>query len=156
MKKLLLLFGILFIVCCSSPDTRVPRHANFDIDAARDYIVEANKSYENRFQTTDTSYYNNLYCTDACIMPVGMSKICGVANINSYYYNNGQNKNFKLIITAQNIFGTSEVVVEEGVYLFNDTSGKTLDNGKFIALWKVESGNLKMYREIWNSDKVSK
>ena len=51
-----------------------------------------------------------------------------------------------------NITGTSDLIVEEGSYDFPDDKGGSFDKGKFIALWKQEDGNWKLWREIWNTD----
>jgi ketosteroid isomerase-like protein len=29
---------------------------------------------------------------------------------------------------------------------------KSLDKGKYVAVWKKENGTWKMYRDIWNSN----
>ena len=59
-------------------------------------------------------------------------------------------RNFEL--KTIKIWGDSSILAEEGIYKYSDSNGKQLDKGKYIVLWKLESGNWKMYRDIWTSD----
>ena len=85
-------------------------------------------------------------------MPEHQNAIIGRDSIMRYNYKNGANKDIKILITAENIYGTAELVVEEGSYRFPDGKGGSFNIGKFIALWKQESGSWKLYQEIWNSN----
>ena len=58
-------------------------------------------------------------------------------------------RNIKL--TTQEVMGGKDAVAETGKYEMMDAGGKTLDNGKYIAVWKEENGKWKMYRDEWNS-----
>lgn len=152
MQKIIL-FGIVSILAaCSQPDARVEMKNDFNMELIRAHINEANTTYDSRFTNGSIEHYNKMYCADACIMPERTEKICDPENILKQYYYNGNNKSFKLNIVAENIYGSKEVVVEEGKYDFMDSTGRVLDNGKFIALWKFENDTLKMFREIWNSN----
>ena len=62
------------------------------------------------------------------------------------------NKDFKVVITATNVYGGPDAVIEEGYYTFPGDDGVIYDKGKFIAIWKQEDGKWKLFREIWNTD----
>ena len=36
-----------------------------------------------------------------------------------------------------------------------DKSGKEIDKGKYIVLWKMEDGKWKLHRDIFNSDNAA-
>ena len=44
------------------------------------------------------------------------------------------------------------MLAEEGVYVFSDKDGNELDKGKYITLWRKESGKWKIFRDCVNSD----
>ena len=111
-----------------------------------------NKTYQDRFTHNDTTFYAERYCKDAAIMPEQMNAFVGRDSIRHFNYNDGNNKGFKVDIIANNIYGNEELVIEEGTYSFPDGKGGSVDNGKFIAIWKQEDGKWKLYREIWNSN----
>ena len=128
----------------------------FDIAPVKDYIGNVNKTYGLRFKTSDSALYADRYCTNAVALPPEAPAVRGRDSIRSYYYSNGANRGLEIVITAEQIYGSAELVVEEGVYDFPDGKGGSFDKGKFIALWKQEEGKWKLFREIWNSDKKAK
>jgi len=58
--------------------------------------------------------------------------------------------NFKL--NTVKIWGDSSILVEEGTYEMSDKKNERIDTGEYITLWQQESGNWKMYRNIWTSN----
>lgn len=60
-------------------------------------------------------------------------------------------KDFKLTIT--NITGNDNLYAETGNYEVFGAENRSLDNGKYVAVWKKENDTWKMYRDIWNSDR---
>ncbi len=152
MKRVLVPILSLVMISCNAVQEPANKTEAFDIVVVKNYIEEMNKTYGDRFLHNDTGFYYTRYCKDAVAMPDQQPAVIGRDSIISFNYNNGANKEFKVIITAENIYGNSELVVEEGIYSFPDEKGGSYDNGKFIALWKHEDGKWKLYREIWNSN----
>jgi ketosteroid isomerase-like protein/uncharacterized protein YciI len=123
-----------------------------NLASARRHIEAANKAYGERFQTNDAAFFAARYTQDACIMPEKMERLCGRDAIRTYYYNNGQNRDFQLKTNTLEIYGGREGVVEEGTYQLLDKVGIALDKGKFIATWRYEDKQWKLRREIWTTD----
>ncbi len=142
----------LFIAC--QHNKKESSSPSFDIAIVKAWIDSANTVYGDRFQHNDTAYFAGKYCADAVIMPEQMPAIAGRDSIRNFYFNNGQNKDFKISITATSVYGSADAVVEEGFYTFPGDDGVIYDKGKFIAIWKQEDGKWKLYREIWNGDKA--
>lgn len=116
-------------------------------------ILAANQVYGQRFMIDDPEIYNRKYTQDAAIYPSGSPMISSRDSIRKYYFNGGLNKPFRILIKSTGISGTSDLIVEEGVYeMLDDKKGASLDKGKFIALWKKEENEWKLWREIWNTD----
>ena len=40
---------------------------------------------------------------------------------------------------------------EVGTYVLVGDGGKTLDNGKYVVIWKRDGGQWKLHRDIWNT-----
>lgn len=132
--------------------TTYAQKAKFDLAAAKRQIEAANTTYGERFQTGDLAFYQARYTEDACIMPEKMARACGPEAIAAYYYNQGQNRDFRLLIQSTEIAGGPESIVEEGTYQLTDKAGVPLDKGKFIATWARAGKQWKLRREIWTTD----
>ena len=140
---------ILLLLCANIAQSQ---KSSFPLTAVRQHIDLANQTYGERFQTNDPRFYEEKYAQDACILPEKMGRICGREAIRAYYYNEGQNRDFRLKVNALEISGGPTEVVEEGTYELADSSGKVLDKGKFITTWVQEKKTWKLRREIWTTD----
>jgi ketosteroid isomerase-like protein len=58
----------------------------------------------------------------------------------------------KFSLESTDVYGNPDLVVEEGKFTVGDGSGKTVDEGKYIVLWKQENGKWKLWRDMWNSN----
>lgn len=154
MKQLLFCFAVIFIFSCNHENKKP--EAQFDITAVKNHIIEMNKTYGNRFMTNDTAFYVERYCKDAEVYSPQVPAVKGRVAIINFFYGDGNNKEAKIELPAGNIYGNAELVVEEGTYNFPDGKGGSVDKGKFIALWKLEDGKWKLFREIWNTDLAPK
>ncbi|NOT50332.1 MAG: nuclear transport factor 2 family protein [Chitinophagaceae bacterium] len=150
--RLLFLAAVILLASCSQHKHDHDGSAKFDIEPVRAHIDNANKTYGERFTSNDTAFYAARYCMDAVIMPEQMGAIHGRDSIRHFNYNGGNNKDFKISITATSVYGSADAVIEEGVYTFPGDDGVIYDKGKFIAIWKQEDGKWKLFREIWNTD----
>lgn len=153
MRQPVLLFVFAAMSACTGTNTQAPEK-KFDIETVKAHILEMNKTYSNRFMTNDTAFYNARYCKDAEVYSPGLEAVKGRDSIRSFFYQNGTNKEAKIELPPGNFYGTADLVVEEGVYNFPDGKGGNFDKGKFIALWKMEDGKWKLFREIWNTDMI--
>lgn len=160
MKKILLFISpaIMLLASCSNQTTAenaAPTKdttAAFDLAAVKSAISDANKTFSDAVVKGDSVTIADLYASDANMFPPNMPKIenhDGILHLASAFSKMGI-KNFSLESTS--VYGTPDMVVEEGKWTMGDGSGKTVDNGKYIVLWKQENGKWKLWRDIWNSD----
>ena len=152
MRKLVFLLLTAGMLACQSKEPGKATKNDFSIDSVKAHIIKMNESYSQRCMTNDTAYYISRYCRDAQVYSPGVPAVVGRDSIINFFYQNGTNKEAKIELPAGNIYGNEELVVEEGTYNFPDGKGGSFDKGKFIALWKQEDGQWKLYREIWNTD----
>lgn len=145
-------FATALLFACANKSPGTVADNSFSLDEVKSFVDSLNKIYGDRFKSNDTALYADRYCKDAVIMPEQMPQVKGRDSIRNFNYNDGKNKDFKVAITATNIYGGPDVVVEEGYYTFPGDDGVIYDKGKFIAIWKQEDGKWKLYREVWNTD----
>ena len=152
MKNMVLLLLLTNLFGCQSKQSEKIEMQPFNIDQVKAHILEMNKSYSKRFVTEDSAFYIERYCSDAEVYCPGMPAIKGRNAVRDFFYGNGSNNEAAIELPPSRIYGKEELVVEEGTYNFPDGKGGSIDQGKFIAVWKQEWGKWKLYREIWNSD----
>jgi ketosteroid isomerase-like protein len=153
MKRLLFtVLPILTLTACGGKKENKETAAPFDLAPIKARIDEMNKTYLRQFTSSDTALYNDKYCADAAVFAPEAPPVRGRDSIRAYYYNNGQNEEITIVIKADTLYGSPQLVAEEGTYDFPDGKGGSFDKGKFIALWKEEGGKWKLFRETWNTN----
>ena len=124
----------------------------FDIKQGEASIRQSNENFMKAFKAGDSAEIANSFATDGKIMVVHTPAVVGRDNIRHFIsatMDRGM-KNFEVKTTK--IWGDSSLLAEEGTYNFSDSAEKPVDHGKYIVLWIPESGNWKMFRDIWTSD----
>lgn len=124
----------------------------FDINQGEASVLQSNQHIMKSFKAGDTAEVAQSYTTDGKIMVTGQAPVTGRNNL-SHFFGNMIRKNisqFKL--NTIKIWGDSSIIVEEGTYSMLDSTGKQKDKGEYISLWQQESGNWKIYRNMWVSD----
>ena len=124
----------------------------FDLDAAKKAIDETKAAFGDFIKKGDSTGVANLYASDAKVMGSNMPAITGKAAITSAFAGFINSGVGGATLTTTEVWGTESMVSEEGTYSLSDKSGKELDKGKYIVLWKMEDGKWKLFRDCWNSD----
>lgn len=154
-KFLFILVGFVTILfSCSESDRRsIENSASaFDIKQAEASIAQSNQLFMKSFKTQDSAGVANCFTTDAKTMASHFPAQRGRDNI-MHFISVGMKKGFRgFNLATTKVWGDSSIVAEEGTYNISDTAGKQVDKGKYIVLWKQESGNWKMFRDIWTTD----
>ena len=124
----------------------------FDISKTR-LVIEANhKQYGENFAKGDASQFARHYASDGCIFPTNFPKMCGTDAINAFFDGAYKMGVRYIKLTANEVMGGPDLVVETGNYELFIENNVSIDKGKFIVIWKQENGEWKMYRDIWNTD----
>ena len=135
---------ILFTASCA------PQQSS---DDARVAIEAKTAQWQQSFNAGDGAAIAARYAADGQILPPGGATISGSDDIAAFWQD--------LLNTAGGISAKLEVVEvvahgdhanEVGRFILTDSDGKTLDQGKYMVLWRQEQGDWKMVRDIWNSD----
>ena len=165
MKQLLtvlVIFSItsLFIACSSNTaeesgtNTATEERAkSFDLAAVKKVIDSINTVFGSMISKGDSVGLASLYTSDAKFMVPNMPTASGTNAIQTAFAGLFAAMGTPgLTLTANEVWGTEELVTEVGSYTMTDKTGKQIDKGKYIDLWKMEGGQWKLYRDIFNSD----
>jgi ketosteroid isomerase-like protein len=159
MKKIFVIVApamMMFASCTdqtTASDTSGKKDSSaFDIAAVKSAITDANKTFGDAVVKGDSTTVANLYASDANMFPPNMPKIENHDGILAMAGELSRMGAKSVSLESTNVYGNPDLVAEEGKYTIGDGNGKTLDQGKYIVLWKQEDGKWKLYRDIWNSD----
>lgn len=159
MKKsiLFLLSSILvifFIACNDAATDNKPGAKDSTISdnkSVEDYIRKEALNFGEEIRRGDSVALASHYASDAVVMPPNSEVVKGnnIVGLWGGALRMGV-KDFKLTIT--DITGARDLYVETGNYEMFGADNKSLDKGKYVAVWKNDNGAWKMYRDIWNSN----
>jgi uncharacterized protein (TIGR02246 family) len=145
----------IFLIACTDKKEEaatLETKSEFDLSAAKTAIEAVNAEFGNFVSKSDSAGIANLYTNDAKLLGSNMPALSGKANIQSAFGGMLAMGIAGAKFTTTEVWGTEALVSEEGTYSLSDKSGKEIDKGKYIVLWKMEDGKWKLHRDIWNSD----
>jgi ketosteroid isomerase-like protein len=58
----------------------------------------------------------------------------------------------RLQLRTVEVDGNTETAWETGRFTLVGSNGSTMDDGKYIVVWKHEPDGWKLYRDMWSSD----
>lgn len=147
------LFLIIISSCNEVDKMEIEKSASaFDIKQGEASIKRSNQVFMKSFEDADSVEVANCYTTNAHIMMADTPDIEGregIKNMVSKMMNKGITR---FDLNSLQIWGDSAMLVEEGTYKLYSKENESVDKGKYITLWKVEGGNWRMYRQMWNSN----
>jgi ketosteroid isomerase-like protein len=130
-------------------------HSEFNLEAAKAEIEEANKNFMALVAAGDSVGLANAYTIDGKFMSEGAPSVVGRANIQSAMSEMVSSGVTKVDLRLENVYGTEDMIAEEGeltLYVGDQVVGEE----KYLVLWKKEDGKWKLFRDIFNSNLPSK
>ena len=126
--------------------------SGFDIVAARKVVEDGSRELMDRLKKGDSTGFSNVFTADAKVLPSGGSAVSGRDAIRSLFGSFIRAGFTNLALTTIDVWGNEDFIVEEGSYKAADSTGKEVDYGKYLKLWKQEDAKWKLFRECFNSD----
>ena len=150
---LLLILSPFILISCSQQDKmEIEKSASaFDIKQGEASISQSNKNFIKACKAGDSSQIVKEFTMNAKLKMCIQEVIEGRENIAQYFTGIMKDSVKDVKLTTSKISGDSTVLVEEGVYEFLNKKGYQTDKGEYIALWKQQSGNWKIYHDILSS-----
>jgi len=147
----LCMFAIGFQSCNEKPKEKAQAITEFNLTTAKAEIEAANKNFMAMVAAGDSIGLANSYTIDAKFMNAGAPSVIGRAEIQVAMSNIVQAGITKVDIRLENVFGTEDLIAEEGeLTLFAGDAAVGVE--KYIVLWKKENGEWKLFRDIFNSN----
>ncbi len=100
----------------------------------------------------DSAAIADLYTLDAQVMPAGNGPVHGRQAIERYWQGALRSGIDSVGLQTLEVFGQGFVVTEVGHYELHDKSGKTLDSGKYVVIWRREHGQWKLLRDMFSTN----
>ena|SRR5258705_11359776 len=150
--------SVLFVACGekaseSGTNTATETKSTFDLAAVKKVVDSTNAVFGSMISKGDSVGLASLYTSDAKFMGEHMPTASGRNAIQAAFAGLFAAMGTPgLTLTSNDVWGTEELVTEVGSYTMTDKSGKEIDKGKYIDLWKMEDGKWKICRDIYNSD----
>jgi ketosteroid isomerase-like protein len=153
-----LILAIFFVACndTTTTDTKMTAADSTakDSKSVEDYIRKEALNFGEEIKRGDSVALASHYASDAVVMPPNSDAVTGknIVGLWGGALRMGV-KDFKLNIT--DITGGGDVYAETGTYEMFGADNKSMEKGKYVAVWKKYNGNWKMYRDIWNSNSAA-
>ncbi|MGN6532992.1 MAG: YybH family protein [Ginsengibacter sp.] len=155
-RKTLFLFIFLpfVLISCNEQDKlQIEKSASaFDIKQGEASVFQCNQRFMKAYNAGDSVEVSKCFTTDAKAMAPNQATVKGRENIIHFISTMMKSGVSDFDLKTIKIWGDSSILAEEGSYELSDSGGKQIDKGNYIALWKQEAGNWKMYRHIWTSN----
>jgi uncharacterized protein (TIGR02246 family) len=132
-----------FIGCLAQP-----AHA----DEVRSAIAAANAQFSAAAAKGDGAGLAALYAADGQVLPAGSDVIRGRDAIQKFWQSALDSGIAGVGLKTLEIFGQSPTVTEVGQYELSDKTGKILDRGKYIVIWRREGGQWKLLRDMFSTN----
>jgi len=140
------IFWVLSLLLCKA--LICAAGASADFKAA---VLAASKDFPAAIAAKDAALVASFYAKDAIAFPPNSEMAKGseaIQNVWKGFIDAGLNAQpFETVETESE----GNLGVEIGKYTIVDAAGKTVDQGKYVVVWKKEDGRWKLYRDIWNS-----
>lgn len=156
MKKrilIVLLVGISLVLTTGcKKDVEVTEEATFDLEVGKTEVEARAKVFVDALNSKDSVGLANCYTTDAKFMQPNDKTVEGRANIQKLFGMWMRGPMMQIKINTVEVWGDENVLAAENKWEFLDQTGKTVDSGKSLEIYKKEDGIWKLHRDCFNSD----
>jgi uncharacterized protein (TIGR02246 family) len=119
-----------------------------DVNAA---IAAANLKFMEAFARQDAAGMAGMYTADGQLMPANSDFVSGTSAIEQFWGGAmGMGIRTAKLETVE-LEAHGETAVEVGKYTLGGDEGQTLDQGKYVVVWKNDGGTWKLHRDIWTT-----
>ncbi|MFT6882983.1 MAG: ketosteroid isomerase-like protein [Marinoscillum sp.] len=140
----------IFFMSCGPKTDQQKLGKTFDLSEVKKIIDYKTKQFTKAHITRDTAFLNNIFTSDAKILPPDMDAVAGRESISTL---NQAWVDYDIQVfdeVSNSYYGFDDFYIDEGTsyLLFGDSIE---DIGKYVNIWKKEAGEWKLHINIWNS-----
>ena len=115
-------------------------------------IEATSGQWQQSFNAGDAAGIAALYTTDGQLMPPGAATLSGRDAIEAFWQDIVSIEGMSVVLESGEIVGQRNNAVEAGSFTMTDADGNTVDQGKYVVVWRREQGDWRLARDIWNSN----
>ncbi len=127
-------------------------HPAFAAGGAKSGIEAANAEFSALAAKGDGAGLAALYTTDGQVMPAGSEPVKGTEAIGKFWQGALDSGVAVVELKTLEVFGGGATATEVGRYELRDKSGKSLDHGKYIVVWRHEGEKWKLVRDMFSTN----
>jgi uncharacterized protein (TIGR02246 family) len=140
MKKLMTVVFVLLVAgCMQAPQTDLE-----GLKAMQDV-------WQSAFDARDSAALAAIYAEDGALMPANSDTLIGRAAIEDFWADL-QASGIGGEIKDTNVYAYGDDGYTVGAYTVSDAGGATIDEGKYVVIWRHVDGKWQMNHHIWNSN----
>jgi uncharacterized protein (TIGR02246 family) len=114
-------------------------------------IAASNQKFMDTFARGDAAGMARLYTSNGQLLPANSDFVTGSAAIERFWGGAmGMGIKSARLETVE-LEDHGDTALEVGKYSLGGEGGQTLDQGKYVVVWKTEGGEWKLHRDIWTS-----
>jgi ketosteroid isomerase-like protein len=138
-------------VGCSRAADSVPATPALDLAALRAEIEAKNARFTDAHTTGDSATIDQMFTTDARVLPPGGEAVIGraaIARLTQEYFESGVSE---FTETTVDFYASGDLLIDQGNYTMVYGEPKVREVGKYLNVWKREGGEWRIYSNIWNA-----
>jgi uncharacterized protein (TIGR02246 family) len=117
----------------------------------RDAIAAANAKFMDTFSEGDAAGMAALYTENGQVLPPNSETVAGRQALQAFWQALMDMGIKEVKLESGEFEGHGDTAFEVSTYTLRGEEGKVLDKGKYIVIWKLEQGQWKLHRDIFNS-----
>lgn len=118
----------------------------------RDAIANANRQFEQKFADGDARGMALLYTIDGAVLPPGAPMQQGTDAIEAFW-KMVMNMGIKSAqLETVQLEAEADTALEVGRYTLKGDGGQRIDEGKYLVVWKKQTGQWRLHKDIWNTN----
>ncbi len=146
--SLLVLSGLL----ASALTTGCAKERKAEVAELKLALEAVNARFADAFSRRDVAAIGQLYPPDAEAFPPGLAPVSGRAAIQDMWKGLLAMPVGRIQRTTVEVDGNGETAWETGRYTLLGNNGSTMDEGKYVVIWKRDPDGWKLYRDMWSSN----
>jgi ketosteroid isomerase-like protein len=141
---------ILLLSLASLP-TGCVKNRGQDVEELKSSIEAANARFVEAVSRRDVAALGRLYAADAQAYPPGLAIVAGRTAIQDMWKGLLSMPVGRLQRRTVEVDGSGETAWETGLFTLLGSNGSTMDEGKYIVIWKRGPDGWQIYRDLWSS-----
>ena len=117
----------------------------------RPQIESANAQFMSSFKRGDAVGIANLYTAEAQLLPANSDFVRGTAAIRAFWQNVIDTGLKGANLETIELEDHGDTAIEIGRYRLLAAGDAVVDQGKYIVVWKHDTGKWKLHRDIWTT-----